>query len=52
LQFLFEIPPKFIDFVNSDDYNRKIASKSIRPQPVCGNKKQIYDYAHSFCGED
>ena len=32
--FFLEILPKFSDFINSDDWIGKIASKSIRLQPV------------------
>ena len=37
--FLFEILPKFSDFVNSDDYFGKITLKSIRLQPIFIQKK-------------
>ena len=60
----FEIPPKFSDFVNSYDFIGKFTSKSIELPPVFikdklqVNKKIrnsvncIYEYAHSFFGED
>ena len=45
--FFFKLLPKFYDFVNSNEYIRKITSKSIRIYPVFikkkfeGNKKGI-----------
>ena len=35
----FEILPKFSDFVNSDDYIRKIICKYIKLQPASIKKK-------------
>ena len=65
LPFFFELFPKLIDFVNSDDSIRKITSKSIRIHPVIFYQKKIfscekmwnsdiyiYNYAHSFFGKD
>ena len=41
--FFLELLPKFNDFINSDDYIGKIASKSIRLQPVFIQKIFVFN---------